>query len=81
MYRLLKVILLTCKNFVLRKEHGPYISFEFENRWEGMNLKIGGRALIGAWGLKVTNTVLQQHCHPLALLTIKVKDPESKCPS
>ena len=54
------------------QEHGPYIS---------LNLKIGRRALIGAWGLKVTNTVLQQHCHPLALLTIKVKDPESKFPS
>ena len=57
---------------ILRKEHGPYIS---------LNLKIGGRTLIDAWGLKVINTVLQQHCHPLALLTIKVKDPESKIPS
>ena len=34
----------------------------------------GGRALIGAWGLKETNTVLHQYCHPLALLTIKDKD-------
>ena len=57
----------------------PSIMAGFEvGGWQdiSLNLKIGLRALLGACrGLKVTNMVLQQYCHPFALLTIKVKDP------
>ena len=50
--------------------------FKFQ-AYISLNLEIGGRALIGAWVLKGTNTVLQQHCHPLAFPTFKDKDLQS----